>query len=99
MFSKLKQIKDLRSQAKTIQNALSTEFAEGTAAWGKIKVQMNGNMEITQVTIDPELLQEQGKEKIEAGIREASNAVIKKIQKIMAEKVQKMGGLNLGTKE
>lgn len=95
MFSKLKQIKDLRDQAKTIQSALAHESAEGTAAWNKIKVTMNGNLEITAVSIDLELLAPDQREKLESGIKEATNDVIKKMQKVMAEKVQKMGGLNM----
>ncbi len=95
MFSKLKQIKDLRDQAKSIQSALVHESAEGTAAWNKIKVIMNGNLEVTAVTIDPELLTRDQQEKVQTGIKEATNDVIKKMQKVMAEKIQKMGGLNL----
>ncbi|TAL20203.1 YbaB/EbfC family nucleoid-associated protein [Patescibacteria group bacterium] len=96
MFSKLKQFKDMRSQAKNIQSALAGESAEGSAAWGKVKVVMNGNQEVTTVSIDSELLQE--KAKLETALKEATNEVIKKIQKIMTEKVKKMGGLpGIGT--
>ena len=95
MFSKLKQIKDLRGQAKTIQTALSSESSEGSAAWGKVKVNMNGNLEVMSYTIDPSMLVAEEKTKLEAALKEATNDVIKKMQKVMAEKIQKMGGLNL----
>jgi len=91
MFSKLKQFKDLKDQAKQIQNTLAQETAEGSADWGKVKIQMNGNQEIISVNIDPELLTNDNKEKLESAIKEATNDAVKKVQKIMAEKMQQSG--------
>ncbi|MFH1029771.1 MAG: YbaB/EbfC family nucleoid-associated protein [bacterium] len=90
MFEKLKQFKDLRDQAKQMQNALSKEAAEGSGAWGKVKVAMNGNMEITNIEIDNEIIA--NKEKLVAALKEAHGDAMKKIQKIMAKKMQEMGG-------
>jgi len=91
MFSKLKQFKDLKDQAKQIQNTLAQETAEGSAEWGKVKIQMNGNQEITSVDIDPELLTTDNKQKLESAIQESSNEALKKVQRIMAEKMQQAG--------
>lgn len=97
MFSKLKQIKDLRGQAKEMQNQLAKETVEVTAAWGKIKLTMNGNQEVLNIEIDPELLSVNNKSKLEDGMKDAFNDAVKKIQKVMAQKMQQMGGLsNLG---
>lgn len=92
MFNKLKQFKDLRDQAKQIQDSLSQESAEGSAEWGKIKVTINGNQEVLNVEIHPDILND--KEKIENGIKEATNDAIKKVQRIMADKM-KSSGLDL----
>lgn len=86
MFSKLKQFKDLRNQAKTIQNALAQESV--TVEKGGVKIAMNGNMEVTSVSIAGEM----NNEKIAAYVKEAVNDSIKKTQKIMAQKMQEMGG-------
>jgi hypothetical protein len=91
MFSKLKQFKDLRDQAKQMQNVLAQESAEGSADWGKVKVKINGNQEILSVEIDPELLSADKKEKLESAIKEATNDAIKKVQRIMAEKMRQSG--------
>jgi hypothetical protein len=91
MFSKLKQFKDLRDQAKQMQNLLAQESAEGTAEWGKVKVKINGNQEILSVEIDPELLNANNKEKLETAVKEATNDAIKKVQRIMAEKMRDSG--------
>ncbi|WKZ29159.1 MAG: YbaB/EbfC family nucleoid-associated protein [Patescibacteria group bacterium] len=93
MFSKLKQIKDLRDQAKTIQNVLKDVTVEGSAAWGKISISMNGNQEVTSVKIDPELLSD--KAKLEGAVKDAYNDTIKKAQRAMADAMKKSGGLNI----
>jgi len=93
MFSKLKQFKDLRDQAKKIQDVLKDVSVEGTAAWGKVKVVMNGNQEVTSVTIDPELMAD--KNKLEDAMKEAYNDTVKKAQRAMADQMRKSGNLNL----
>jgi len=86
MFNKLKQFKDLRSQAKTMQNALADESV--TVEKGGVKINMDGNMKITSVKI----IEEKSKEKLEEAIKDSINSAIKKTQRLMAEKMQKMGG-------
>ncbi len=90
MFSKLKHIKDLRSQGKAIQNSLAGEST--TVEKNGIKLVMNGNMEIISLDInDP------NQANLSALITGAVNEAIKKTQKLMAEKMQAMGGFgNLG---
>lgn len=91
MFNKLKNIKDLRSQAKNLQNQLKDETAEGSGAWGKVKVIIDGNQQIISIQIDPELLSD--KEKLQEAVKEAVNDATKKIQRQIAMKMQQMGGL------
>lgn len=86
MFSKLKQVKDLRSQAKTMQSALAEESA--TAEKHGVKVKVDGNMKIIDIQI-PEGLDNA---KIAAATKDATNDAIKQVQKIMAQKMQQMGG-------
>lgn len=88
MFNKLKQFKDLRNQAKTLQNALAQEFVEYEKHG--IKITINGNMEITKLSIS----EEARKDKLENTLIEAVNETIKRAQKLMAEKVRAMGGIN-----
>ena len=90
MFSKLKQIQDLKSQANQIKKALSEESVEGSGAWGKVKIAMDGNQEVKKVEIDNELLSD--KAKLESGVLEATNDAIKKVQRVMAQKMSQMGG-------
>lgn len=91
MFNKLKQIKDLRDQAKKMQSALSGETVEGSADWGKVKVIMDGNMKVMSVVIEDSLIG--NKPKLESVLAEATNDAIKKTHKVMMEKMKSMGNL------
>ena len=88
MFNKLKHLKDLRSQANQMQNALAQESV--TVEKGGIKIIMNGNMELTSIVINDNL----AKDSLEGMLTECINEAIKKTQKLMAQKMQEMGGLS-----
>ncbi|NCB20498.1 MAG: hypothetical protein EOM88_01045 [Clostridia bacterium] len=87
MFNKLKQFKDLRSQAKTMQNALAQETI--TEERNGVKLTLNGNMEIVSLKLNPEL----NLENQEKAVTSCFNDALKKTQKLMAKKMQEMGGI------
>lgn len=93
MFTKLKQFKEMRDQAKDLQSKLSQESATGEAAGGKVVVTMDGNLTMTALAIDGELLAPEKKDRLEAAVKEAHGNAVKKIQRIMAVKMKEMGGL------
>ncbi len=93
MFDKLKQIQDLRNQAKQIKEALASETVEGSGGWSKVKIIMDGNQEVKKVEIDSSIIGD--KEKIETGTAEAINDAVKKAQRVMAQKMSQLGGFNL----
>ncbi|HAM88027.1 MAG: hypothetical protein US83_C0001G0028 [Candidatus Falkowbacteria bacterium GW2011_GWC2_38_22] len=86
MFNKLKQIKDLRSQAKTMQNALSGESVNVNK--NGVTITMNGNMEVTKIEITNDL----SKEELAKIFTSLFNDAIKQTQRVMAKKMQEMGG-------
>lgn len=98
MLGKLKQFKDLRDQGKQLQSALSGQSATVTALGGLFSLTMNGNMGIESVSIDPGLLTPEKKVKLEGAFKDAHSDALKKIQKIIATKMQESGmklpGLN-----
>jgi len=87
MFNKLKHLKDLRSQAKTLQNVLSQESI--TTEKGGIKIVMNGNLEVIFLKINEDL----SKDSLEGVLTDCINETIKKTQRLMAQKMQEMGGI------
>lgn len=86
MFSKLKHLKDLRSQAKQMQNVLADEKV--VIEKSGVKITMNGNMEVISFEIEEGL----SKDAIQSKSKDAINEAIKKTQRLMAQKMQEMGG-------
>ena len=87
MFNKLKHLKDLRSQAKTMQSVLAGESV--AVEKGGVKVVINGNMEILSISINEDL----ARESLEGMLVDCLNEAIKKTQKLMAQKMQELGGI------
>ena len=71
-----------------MQSALATESV--TVEKSGIKIVMDGNLEISTITINENL----AKESLEGLLKEAINEAIKKVQKVMARKMQEMGGMD-----
>ncbi|MBI5621383.1 YbaB/EbfC family nucleoid-associated protein [Candidatus Falkowbacteria bacterium] len=88
MFNKIKHLKDLRSQGKQLQNALAAKTV--TVEQGGISLTLDGNQNITALTINPNLTAAEI-EKILPGLLKDG---LDKIKRIMAETMQGMGGLD-----
>jgi len=93
MFNKLKQVKDLRSKAKALQSKLGEERVEGSAGMRKVRISMDGNHEVVSVSIDEHALSD--KAQLEKHVMEAVNDASKKLQRILATKMQDLGGMDL----
>jgi DNA-binding protein YbaB len=92
MISKLKQYNDLRKQASTIKNVMAEESIEVENK--AIKIVMDGNQAIKSLSLKDEYLSPNKKKDLEKYIQEAIADAIKKVQRKMAMKMQKMGGLD-----
>ncbi len=82
IFSKLNQIKDLKAQAKNMQNTLAQENIE--VEKNGISLKMDGNQKVLSVNIKENL----DNSTIENILPELFNDALRKIQKIMAEKIK-----------
>lgn len=77
-----------------MQNELASVVHEGSSAHGKVKVVVNGNRDLVEVTIDPEFLSDA--KKLEEAIKSAwKDATGMKFQMKLAKKMQDMGGLDM----
>lgn len=82
-------------QMRKIQKELAKEVVEVEAGDGAVKIQINGEQKVQDVTLDPERTQDQ--EKLEKWLESAITQAISKSQQIAADKMKNMGGdLNLG---
>lgn len=83
MFNKLKQFKELRSQAKQIQQQMEQETLE--VSKDGITLKINGSNEILDMDIDGTLLQ--NKDKLVKNIKNVFKDAVHDMQKRMAKKM------------
>ncbi len=86
MFSKLNQIKELRSQAKKLQNELSQETV--SVENKGIKMVMDGNQKIISLDIPTELLTPEKKADLEKYLINTFADAQKKVQGIIFKKMK-----------
>ena len=89
LFSKLKQIQDLKKKAGELKGLMAAEIVEIDE--GGVKMKMNGQQEILELTINEQLLNSENKNQLEKTLQKNFNEAIKKIQRLMAEKIQASG--------
>lgn len=95
MLGKLKQFKDLREQGKKMQSLLKDEATTATSAGGKVAVTLDGNLQMSGCAIDTSLLVASEKSKLENAIKDAHNDALKKIQRVIATKMQESGDFKM----
>jgi DNA-binding protein YbaB len=88
MFSKLKQFKDMRDQAKHMKQMLDEVVVVGSGASGGVMITLNGSHEVLGVQITDGL--EKGR--IESGVKDALTDANKKLQSELMKKMQDLGG-------
>jgi len=83
MFNKLKQFKELRTQAKQMQKQMDEEILEKTKDGLRIKI--NGANEILELEIGDELMSD--KSKLAKVIKNVFGETMREMQKKMAKKM------------
>ena len=98
----MKDFGDMMSQAKALQESLSTIqdeiksiLVEGESGAGLVKVSISGDSKVRAVTLDPDLLTEE-KTVIEELLAGAVNDAIEKLEATKTEKMKSIGGGLLG---
>lgn len=96
-MSKFDQAKMIMKMRK-VQKELQKEIIEVEAGEGAVKVEINGEMKIKKVSIDPESVDLEDIGQLERWVEEAVKTAISQSQKLAAEKMQPMMGAlgNLG---
>jgi DNA-binding protein YbaB len=85
VFEQIKQIKKLQE----IQNALKNEKTENEK--NGVKIFMNGKLEVEDVVLNPNLsITDQ-----EKAVKDCFNEAMKKVQMVVAKKMQSMGGFGM----
>ena len=91
MLDKLKQMNDMRKQAKALQDILAQEEITGTSRNNYVKIVMDGNQNIKSVSVSEEILN--NRILIEDSIKQVIESLNDKLRQVMMSKMGGMGGL------
>lgn len=85
----MKNIKSMQSQMKDVQSKLKKLTASGSSGGGLVKIEMNGEMEVISVTIDPIAVDPRDIDMLQdliiAAMNSAQSNIKDKIQKEMSD--------------
>jgi DNA-binding protein YbaB len=81
IFDKLKDINEMRKQANQMQALLGQQSVTGQSSGGKIKIIMDGNMEVKSVEVAPEVAGD--KAEVARNIRSALEDLFKQHKKML----------------
>lgn len=91
----MKQAKQMQNQISKLENAINETEYTGSAGGEGVKVTVKGNMEVTSILIDKDLLDPENHEMLQDLVLVAVNTAI---QAAVADKNERMGALTQGVK-
>lgn len=91
----MKNIKNIQSQMKDVQGKLKDITAEGSSGGGLVKIQMNGEMEVIKVTLDPIAVDSRDVDMLQDLIVAAMNSVQSNIKDKIQNEIGDATGFNI----
>jgi DNA-binding protein YbaB len=88
LFDKLKDINEMRKQAKQMETTLATQIVSGHSSGNKIVLVMDGNQNIKSVEVSPDIAGD--KSEIARHIRAALEDLFKQHKKMLQSKFGSM---------
>lgn len=96
MAGMIKQVQEMQSRMKEVQENLGKMRVSATAGGDMVKVEVTGEMKLTSVEIDPSLVESGDKEMIEDLVVSATNQAMEKMKAAHQEEMSKAtGGMDL----
>lgn len=96
MQGMMKKMQKMQKEMMQAQEELNAQQFEGTAGGGMVKVVMNGQREVLEVSLDPSTVDPDDVEMLQDLIIVATNDALKKVEETTASKMGKFTqGLNL----
>ncbi len=96
MGNLLKQAQEMQSKMGKIQEEAATKTVEASTGGGMVTVQANGAMQITNITIDPEVLKSGDADMLKDLLISATNEALRKAKELMADEMKSLtGGLGI----
>lgn len=91
----MKNIKNMQSQMKDVQGKLKELSAEGSSGGGLVKIEMNGEMEVTKIVIDPIAVDSRDIDMLQDLIIAAMNSVQSNIKDKIQKEMSGATGINI----
>lgn len=96
MAQLMKQANQMQAKMKKMQEELAAREFEATSGGGAVKAKVNGDSQIIEITIDPEVLKAGDVEMLQDMIKSAVNEANKTAKDTSAKEMQKItGGMNI----
>jgi DNA-binding protein YbaB len=90
LFDKLKDVNEMRKQAKQIEMTLAQESVTGSSSGSKVKITLDGNQKVLSVEVDASVAGD--KSEVARHLRQALEDVLNKHKKMVASKFGNMLG-------
>ncbi len=96
MGGMLKQALEMKSRIEEVKTNLATERISGSSGAGMVRVEMNGNLEVLSLRIDPEVVDKNDVEMLETLVRAAINDAGDRAREMVKDKMREIaGGLDI----
>ena len=92
MNQMLKQVQQMQAEMMKAQEGLKDEIVEASAGGGMVTVKVSGELEIKELTIDPEAVDPEDVEMLQDMVQAAVNEALRSAQELAANKMQQATG-------
>jgi DNA-binding YbaB/EbfC family protein len=92
MNQMLKQVQQMQAEMMKAQEGLKEEVVEASAGGGMVTVKVSGELEIKDLTIDPEAVDPEDVEMLQDMVQAAVNEAIRSAQELAASKMNAAAG-------
>ena len=90
------QAKELTDKLQKAQQELRHRTVEATVGGGMVRCEMNGQLEVTKIEIDPQAVDPRDVEMLQDLIAAAVNQAQRRAREMAQEEMQKLSGIPLG---
>ena len=98
MNQMLKQVQKMQADMMKAQEALALETVTSSAGGGMVTVTITGDLNVKEITIDPDAIDPEDAELLQDMVLAAVNEAIRQAQELAANKMGGLtGGLDLGS--
>ena len=92
MNQMLKQVQQMQAEMMKAQESLKDEVVEASAGGGMVTVKVTGELELKELTIDPEAVDPEDVEMLQDMVLAAVNEALRSAQELAANKMQQATG-------